>query len=190
QRGRVQQAGDVAGHGPRRQHLHRVRAAADDRLSGQRQPALDRHVLPGLIRPAVRYGALVALPETSDRRSVWGSALSVFATPTSPPAAAQVLRTILWPIAILFVIHRSYVLATNGFITDDYAPVYNAVVNFKRGLPIYNEQLNFVDPHYLYPPGGTLIMAPFGYLPVDASRYWFITINAIAIIVAAYLLLR
>ena len=33
-------------------------------------------------------------------------------------------------------------------------------------------------------------MAPFGYLPVDASRYWFITINAIAIIVAAYLLLR
>jgi arabinofuranan 3-O-arabinosyltransferase len=33
-------------------------------------------------------------------------------------------------------------------------------------------------------------MAPFGYLPVDASRYWFITINTIAILIAAYLLLR
>jgi arabinofuranan 3-O-arabinosyltransferase len=96
----------------------------------------------------------------------------------------------LWPLAILMIIHRSYVLATNGYITDDYGPVYRAVVNLKMGWDIYNEHLNYVDPHYLYPPGGTLIMAPFGYLPVDASRYWFITINAVAIIVAAYLLVR
>ena len=96
----------------------------------------------------------------------------------------------MWPLAILMIIHRSYVLATNGYITDDYGPVYRAVVNLKMGWDIYNEHLNYVDPHYLYPPGGTLIMAPFGYLPVDASRYWFITINAVAIIVAAYLLVR
>ena len=100
------------------------------------------------------------------------------------------LRSILWPLAILMIIHRSYVLATNGYITDDYGPVYRAVVNLKMGWDIYNEHFNYVDPHYLYPPGGTLIMAPFGYLPVDASRYWFITINAIAIVVAAYLLVR
>ncbi len=49
---------------------------------------------------------------------------------------------------------------------------------------------NYVDPHYIYPPGGTLLLAPFGYLPVDASRYWFITINTIAIVIAAYFLLR
>jgi arabinofuranan 3-O-arabinosyltransferase len=101
-----------------------------------------------------------------------------------------VLRSILWPLAILMIIHRSYVLATNGYITDDYGPVYRAVVNLKMGWDIYNEHFNYVDPHYLYPPGGTLLMAPFGYLPVDASRYWFITINAIAIVVAAYLLVR
>ncbi len=92
------------------------------------------------------------------------------------------LRSILWPIAILSIIHRSYVLATNGYITDDYGPVYRAVVNFKMGWDIYNEHFDHVDPHYLYPPGGTLIMAPFGYLPVDASRYWFITFNTIAIV--------
>src|SRR6202022_5129335 len=103
---------------------------------------------------------------------------------TGPPTTSQVLRSILWPLAILFIVHRSYVLATNGYITDDYGPVYRAVVNFKRGLDIYNEHLNYVDPHYLYPPGGTLLMAPFGYLPVDASRYWFIFFNTVPIGVA------
>ena len=116
--------------------------------------------------------------------------LAAFRPRTSPPGLATVLRSILWPLAILFIIHRSFVLATNGYITDDYGPVYRAVVNFKMGWDIYNENFNHVDPHYLYPPGGTLIMAPFGYLPVDASRYWFITFNTIAIILAAYLLIR
>jgi len=101
-----------------------------------------------------------------------------------------VLRSVLWPVAILSIIHRSYVLATNGYITDDFGPVYRAVVNFKLGLDIYNEHFDQVDPHYLYPPGGTLLLAPFGYLPVDASRYWFIFFNTVAIIVAAYFLLR
>ena len=116
--------------------------------------------------------------------------MAAFRPRTSPPGLATVLRSILWPLAILFIIHRSFVLATNGYITDDYGPVYRAVVNFKMGWDIYNEHFNHVDPHYLYPPGGTLIMAPFGYLPVDASRYWFITFNAIAIILAAYFLIR
>ena len=131
------------------------------------------------------YGSLVAAPD-----SIRTGLLNLFRPRTSPPGVATVLRSILWPLAILMIIHRSYVLATNGYITDDYGPVYRAVVNLKMGWDIYNEHLDYVDPHYLYPPGGTLIMAPFGYLPVDASRYWFITINAIAIIVAAYLLVR
>ena len=127
------------------------------------------------------YGALVAVPDTL---------LSAFRPRTSPPNVATVLRSVLWPVAILSIIHRSYVLATNGYITDDFGPVYRAVINFKLGLDIYNEHFDQVDPHYLYPPGGTLLLAPFGYLPVDASRYWFITFNAIAILLAAYFLLR
>ena len=107
-----------------------------------------------------------------------------------PPSTATVLRSALWPLAVLMIIHRAYPLSTNGYITDDYGPVYRAVVNFKHGWDIYNEHLDYVDPHYLYPPGGTLIMAPFGYLPVDASRWWFITFNTIAIIIAACLLVR
>ena len=100
------------------------------------------------------------------------------------------LRSILWPLAILSVIHRSYVLVFNRYITDDFAPVYRAVINFKFGWDIYNEHFEQVDPHYLYPPGGTLIMAPLGYLPEVASRNWFIFFNAVAILLAAYFLLR
>ncbi|KWX65482.1 hypothetical protein ASJ79_28840 [Mycobacterium sp. NAZ190054] len=88
------------------------------------------------------------------------------------------------------VIHRSYVLVFNRYITDDFAPVYRAVINFKFGWDIYNEHFDHVDPHYLYPPGGTLIMAPFGYLPEVASRNWFIFFNTVAIILAGYFLLR
>jgi arabinofuranan 3-O-arabinosyltransferase len=131
------------------------------------------------------YGALVAAPD-----SIRTGLRNAFRPRTSPPSTASVLRSILWPVAILSIIHRSYVLATNGYITDDFAPVYRAVVNFKLGWDIYNEHFDHVDPHYLYPPGGTLIMAPFGYLPVDASRYWFIFFNTIAIVLAAYFLLR
>ncbi|MGV0717832.1 arabinofuranan 3-O-arabinosyltransferase [Mycolicibacterium sp. XJ662] len=116
--------------------------------------------------------------------------LTAFRPRTSPPSTATVLRSILWPIAIMAVIHRSYVLATNGYITDDFGPVYRAMVAFKMGQDIYNAQFDHVDPHYLYPPGGTLIMAPFGYLPVEASRYWFIFFNTLAIVLAAYFLLR
>jgi arabinofuranan 3-O-arabinosyltransferase len=131
------------------------------------------------------YGALVAAPD-----SIRTGLLKAFAPRTTPPSTASVMRSILWPLAILFIIHRSYVLATNGYITDDYGPVYRAVSNFRRGWDIYNEHFDYVDPHYLYPPGGTLLMAPFGYLPVDASRWWFESINCAAIIIAAYFLIR
>ena len=129
-------------------------------------------------------------PHPTDGGAFATALRNAFGPRISPPSAATVLRSILWPLAIVFIIHRSYVLATNGYITDDYGPVYRAVVNFKRGWDIYNEHLDYVDPHYLYPPGGTLLMAPFGYLPVDASRNWFITFNTIAIVIAAYFLLR
>ena len=96
----------------------------------------------------------------------------------------------MWPAAILSVLHRTIVLTTNGNITDDFKPVYRAVLNFRHGWDIYNEHFDYVDPHYLYPPGGTLLMAPFGYLPFAPSRYLFILINTVAILIAWYLLLR
>ena len=89
------------------------------------------------------------------------------------------------------IIHRGYVLTSNGYITDDWAPVYRAARNFRAAVDIYNEHFDQVDPHYLYPPGGTLLMAPFGYIDSEfAARNWFILINTLAIILAACLLVR
>lgn len=115
----------------------------------------------------------------------------MFRSRTSPPSTQAVVRTALWPIAIMSIIHRSYVLTSNGYITDDWAPVYRAVRNFRGVHDIYNEHFDQVDPHYLYPPGGTLLMAPFGYIDSEfAARNWFIVLNTVAIIAACCLLVR
>ena len=135
------------------------------------------------------YGALVTAVD-SPRGGLRDWAHATFAPRTAAPSTATVLRSVLWPVAILAVIHRTIVVTTNGNITDDFKPVYRAALNFRHGWDIYNERFDYVDPHYLYPPGGTLIMAPFGYLPFAESRYLFIALNSAAIIIAAYVLLR
>jgi len=135
------------------------------------------------------YGALVTAAD-STRTGLRDRLLAAFGPRTGPPSTATVLRSALWPAAILSVLHRSVILTLNGNITDDFKPVYRAVLNFRRGWDIYNEHFDYVDPHYLYPPGGTLLMAPFGYLPFTPSRYLFILINTVAILIAWYLLLR
>jgi arabinofuranan 3-O-arabinosyltransferase len=135
------------------------------------------------------YGALVTAVE-SPGGGLRDWAQATFAPRTAAPSTATVLRSVLWPVAILAVIHRTVVVTTNGNITDDFKPVFRAVLNFRHGWDIYNEHFDYVDPHYLYPPGGTLIMAPFGYLPFAESRYLFIAFNSAAIVLAAYVLLR
>ena len=135
------------------------------------------------------YGALVTEAD-STRTGLRDWILGAFRPRTGAPSVATILRSALWPLAIMSVLHRSIILPANGNITDDFKPVYRAVNNFRHGLDIYNEHFDYVDPHYLYPPGGTLLMAPFGYLSFTPSRYLFIGINAVAILIAWYLLLR
>jgi arabinofuranan 3-O-arabinosyltransferase len=135
------------------------------------------------------YGALVTAAD-SPRTRLRDGVLAAFAPRTSAPSAATVLRSVLWPAAILSVLHRSIILTINGNITDDFKPVYRAALNFRHGWDIYNEHFDYVDPHYLYPPGGTLLMAPFGYLPFAPSHHLFVLINTVAILLAWYLLLR
>jgi arabinofuranan 3-O-arabinosyltransferase len=135
------------------------------------------------------YGALVTAADPT-RSGLRDRLLAAFRPLSGPPSTATILRSAMWPAAILSVLHRSIVITTNGNITDDFKPVYRAVLNFRQGLDIYNEHFDYVDPHYLYFPGGTLLLAPFGYLPFAPSRYLFILINTVAILIAWYLLLR
>lgn len=110
--------------------------------------------------------------------------------PRTGRTTAEVINFALWPIAVMTVLHRVVVKAVNGYITDDYRPVYNAALAFLNGKPVYTANFNWVDPHYLYPPSGTLLMAPIAIIDPEKSRWLFILANAVAILIALYLLLR
>ncbi|QGU04766.1 glycosyltransferase family 87 protein [Corynebacterium comes] len=100
-------------------------------------------------------------------------------------------RAIAWPLAVVLVLHRVFVLALNGSVTDDFTTVYSAVRRAIEGVPVYNEIYHHVDPHYLYNPGATLLLTPLGWLTdVDAARTAFIIANAAAVIGALALLTR
>ncbi|WP_067540933.1 glycosyltransferase family 87 protein [Nocardia crassostreae] len=110
--------------------------------------------------------------------------------PRTARTTAQVLNYALWPFAIMTVIHRVFIEAINWHVTDDYRPVYNASLAFLNHQPIYNANFDSTDPHYLYMPSGTLLIAPLSILDPEKSRWCFILLNAAAIILAGYLLLR
>ncbi|MFT4044838.1 MAG: glycosyltransferase family 87 protein [Gordonia sp. (in: high G+C Gram-positive bacteria)] len=101
---------------------------------------------------------------------------------------AQIIPMMLWPLSIMTVVHRSLILAVNGDRTDDFAPVYQAALHFLNGQPVYNENLDTVDPHYLYPPSGTLLMAPLAGIDPLHSRWLFIAVSIVALFVCGYLL--
>lgn len=97
----------------------------------------------------------------------------------------------MWPLAVLLIIHRVFVLARAGSPTDDFTTVWSAARRFIERVPVYNEVYHHVDPHYLYNPGATLVLAPLGLVPsVDAARPWFILLNAICIVLALAWLTR
>ncbi|MET9486679.1 glycosyltransferase family 87 protein [Nocardia sp. NPDC006630] len=110
--------------------------------------------------------------------------------PRTARTTAEVLNFALWPLAVLTVLHRVFIKAVNVTITDDFKPVYNASLAFLNHRAIYAENFNSTDPHYLYPPSGTLMIAPLAIIDPEKSRWCFILINAIAILVAWYLLLK
>ncbi|WP_067815112.1 glycosyltransferase family 87 protein [Nocardia inohanensis] len=110
--------------------------------------------------------------------------------PRTARTTAEVLNFALWPFAILTVINRVFIKAVNGYITNDFRPVYDASLNFLNHRAVYGANFNSTDPHYLYPPSGTLLIAPLAIVDPEKSRWLFILVNAAAIILAGYLLLR
>lgn len=97
---------------------------------------------------------------------------------------------VLWPITLMTMFHRSVILGVDGARTDDFTPVYNAALNFLNRQPVYNENLDTVDPHYLYPPSGSLLMSPMALIDPERSRWIFIALSVLALIACGYLLTR
>ncbi|MBC7302880.1 MAG: DUF2029 domain-containing protein [Nocardia sp.] len=110
--------------------------------------------------------------------------------PRTARTSAEVIKFALWPFAVMMVLNRVFIKAINGFVTDDFRPVYNASFEFLNGRPLYTADFSSVDPHYLYYPSGTLLIAPVAIIEYELSRWLFIGLNAAAIVLAWYLLLR
>lgn len=110
--------------------------------------------------------------------------------PRTARTTSEVLNFALWPFAVLTALRTVLVKGTNFNITDDFAPVYKASLAFLNGRAIYNENFDLVDPHYLYPPSGTLMIAPLALIDPEKSKWCFVALNAVAIVLAWYLLLR
>lgn len=105
--------------------------------------------------------------------------------------ADRIGNAVFWPLAAFLVMHRVFILAFNGAVTDDFSTVYNALRRFLDGVPVYDQNYHHVDPHYLYNPGATLLLSPIGMIPdYDLARTLFILANAAAIVLALALLTR
>lgn len=115
-------------------------------------------------------------------------------TPAHLPRRSQwdrIGNAVGWPLAIILMAHRFLILAINGSVTDDFTTVYSALRRFIEGTPVYNEIYHHVDPHYLYNPGATLLLAPLGYITdFTLARLAFIAVNLLAIVIALGLLTR
>lgn len=103
---------------------------------------------------------------------------------------ARLWTAAAWPAAVLLVLHRVFVLAVNGTVTDDFGTVYRAVRNFWEGTAVYEQNYSFVEPLYLYNPGATVLLSPMGIVSEEHARLAFIFANAAAIIAALALLTR
>lgn len=100
-------------------------------------------------------------------------------------SATAAANAFAWPVALMVIVHRLFVLARAGSVTDDFTTVWSAARRFVERVPVYNEVYHHVNPHYLYNPGATLLLAPLGLIPsVDAARPWFVLANAVAIVAA------
>lgn len=109
--------------------------------------------------------------------------------PTAPLAPA--VTAAAWPVAVMLVVHRLFVLAREGSVTDDFTTVWSAARRFVERVPVYNEIYSHVDPHYLYNPGATLLLSPLGLISdVATARPLFIAVNTACIIAALAWLTR
>jgi arabinofuranan 3-O-arabinosyltransferase len=106
------------------------------------------------------------------------------------PTPAHVVKMVMWPLALITAADMVFYKAIPGHHTNDFTPVHTAISAFLRHEPVYTANLSSVDPHYLYPPGGTLLLAPIGLLDAATGRIVFLFLNLLAAVLAVHLLLR
>lgn len=85
--------------------------------------------------------------------------------------------------------HRTFIAPHGERIADDFGNVWAALHRFVTGAAVYTEDYTTDDPHYLYSPGGTLLLSPLGVLPQGIGRNALLLADAVGILLAVALLL-
>ena len=86
---------------------------------------------------------------------------------------------------------NAVVWSPTGSTGPDFDPIWNAVEKYVHGRPVYDEDYSTQDPHYLYSPGGTFLLAPIGLLPGrDDARTVMMLLGAACIFGGLWLLAR
>ncbi len=96
----------------------------------------------------------------------------------------------MWPLAIMTFLHKVILVPQNKHETDDFTTVWSALRRFVDHIPVYSENYATVDPHYLYSPGGTLLLSPLALAPLELGRSAYILANGIAIVLALAILCK
>lgn len=109
--------------------------------------------------------------------------------PVSGGKACRILTRAAWPLAIMTLIHRVVISPRNDRPTDDFTTVWSALNRFVNGTAVYVEDYHASDdPHYLYSPGGTLLLSPIGMFSQSMGRNLLILADAACILLALALL--
>ncbi|GAB3076711.1 glycosyltransferase family 87 protein [Corynebacterium aquatimens] len=67
----------------------------------------------------------------------------------------------------------------------DFTPVWNAARKYLAGQPVFDSDYTIDMPHYLYTPGGTVVIAPLGLFPDQpTARLIFLALGALSIVAA------
>lgn len=103
-------------------------------------------------------------------------------------SSSQISVRAAWPLAIMTVIHRVVISPFNSHPTDDFTTVWSALHRFVTGAAVYAEDYTTDDPHYLYSPGGTLLLSPLGMVSSSVGRHGLIVADAIAVLLALIVL--
>ena len=133
------------------------------------------------------YGIMTATEQSTKNP---GAAFTM-APMLSPRAASTVIAMVMWPLALMTFVHKVFLVPQNHHVTDDFTTVITALQRFRAGVAVYSENYATVDPHYLYSPGGTLLLSPLAWLPdADVSRAVYIFANGVATVIAVAIVTR
>ena len=117
-------------------------------------------------------------------------------TPLEHPRAPQLretpswlnkFTTQLWVIGLFLLV---YLIVFKQGHVNDFSPVYKAVWSFWNGSRIYDQAYDSMEPLYLYSPGATVVLSPFGLMRYEWSRKVFVIVSGICIIWALTLLTK